>query len=113
MRRSSGTTELRASKRGLTSTTVVQRSNETLAAFGLEYVEKYARVELAAGTLEVQRCLWNKYVLPQLGTYSLRVLVERPELVQEFKDRLLAHGVGPGSVAKTLTILSTVRRQGR
>ncbi len=99
---------LRARKRGLTPTPVAQRSNQTLAAFGLEYVEKYARVELAPSTLEVQRYLWNKHVLPELGTYSLGGLVESPELVQEFKARLLAHGVGPGSVAKTLAILSAV-----
>lgn len=99
---------LRASKRSLEPTAVLQRSNQTLAAFGREYVEKYARVELAPNTLEVQRCLWNKHVLPRLGTYSLRVLVESPELVQDFKASLLAEEVGPASVAKTLAILSAV-----
>lgn len=99
---------LRASKRNLTPTPVLQRSNQTLAAFGLEYAEKDAQVELAPTTLAVQRCLWNKHVLPRLGTYSLRVLVESPELVQDFKVRLLTDGVGPGSVAKTLAIVSAV-----
>jgi integrase len=99
---------VRASKRGLTPTPVAGRSNQTLAAFGREYVEKYARVELAPSTLNVQRYLWNKHVLPELGTYPLRVLVESPELVQDFKTSLLADGVGPASLAKTLSILSAV-----
>jgi hypothetical protein len=104
---------VRASKRGLTPTPVAGRSNQTLAAFGREYVEKYARVELAPSTLNVQRYLWNKHVLPELGTYPLRVLVESPELVQDFKASLLADGVGPASLAKTLSILSAVLKQGR
>jgi integrase len=99
---------VRASKRGLTPPPLRQHSNQTLAAFGREYVEKYARVELAPSTLEVQRCLWNKHVLPRLGTNSLRVLVDSPELVQDFKAGLLTDGVGPGAVSKTLSILSAV-----
>lgn len=38
----------------------------------------------------------------------MRALVESPELVQEFKAGLLADDVGPGSVSKTLVILSAV-----
>jgi integrase len=99
---------VRATKRGYRPATIRQPSNQTLAAFGLEYVEKYARVELAPSTREVQRCLWNKHVLPRLGHHKLRVLVESPEIVQDFKACLLADGVGPGSVSKTLVILSAV-----
>jgi integrase len=100
--------EVRATKRGYRPATIRQPSNQTLAAFGLEYVEKYARVELAPSTREVQRCLWNKYVLPRLGHHMLAVLAESPDVVQDFKAGLLADGVGPGSVSKTLVILSAV-----
>jgi integrase len=99
---------LAAAKRGHATPTSRRPSNQTLEAFGLEYVSKYASVELAEATRASQRYLWNKHVLPRLGTRTLRTLVESPDLIQGFKVDLLADGVGEGSVSKTLSILSAV-----
>jgi integrase len=97
---------LRMAKRS--GTTVRKASTQTLESFGAEYLEKYAKVELAPSTLKVQAILWNRHVLPRLGRQPLSTLAHNPELLQEFKAGLTADGVGAGAVRKTLAILSAV-----
>jgi integrase len=84
------------------------RGGQTLEAFGVEYVEKYGRVELATKTMAVLRSVWNKHILPALGKYTLDTLVEHPDLIQDFKARMTASGVGKGAVHKALSALSAV-----
>jgi hypothetical protein len=87
---------------------VRKATNQTLAAFGVEYVQKYASVELAAATRATNRVLWNRYVLPKLGCHQMVVLAHQPEIVQEFKAELVADGVGDPTIKRTLTVLSAV-----
>ncbi len=95
---------VRNAKRG--GLQVRKASNQTLAAFGVEYVQKYASVELAAATRATNRVLWNRYVLPRLGSRPMVVLAHQPEIVQEFKAELVADGVGNPTIKRTLTVLS-------
>ncbi len=97
---------VRNAKRG--GVQVRKASNQTLASFGVEYVKKYASVELAAATRATNRVLWNRYVLPRLGGHQMIVLAHQPEIVQEFKAELVADGVGDPTIKRTLTVLSAV-----
>jgi integrase len=83
-------------------------SNQTLQSFGVEYVQKYARVELAAATQATNRVLWNRYILPRLGKRQLILLAHQPEIVQEFKAELVVDGVGDPTIKRTLAVLSGV-----
>lgn len=56
-------------------------SNQTSASFGVEYVQKYARVELAAATQATNRVLWNRYVLPWLAGHQMVVLAHQPKIM--------------------------------
>ncbi len=97
---------VREAKRG--GVQVRTASNQTLEAFGVEYVQKYASVELAAATLATNRVHWNRYVLPKLGGRQLVVLAHQPEIVQEFKAEMVAEGVGDPTIKRTLAVLSGV-----
>lgn len=97
---------VRVAKR--TNTQVRRASTQTLEHFGIEYREKYAKVELAPNTLKVQATLWNRHVLPRLGKVPLSTLAHSPELLQQFKADLKAAGVGDGAIGKTLAIVSAV-----
>jgi len=97
---------VRAAKRA--GVQVRKQSNQTLEAFGLEYVEKYARVELAAATVATNRQMWNKYVLPKLGKRTLVTVANDPEVIQEFKAILTAEGVGAPTIKRTLAVVSAV-----
>lgn len=63
---------------------------------------------MAAATRATNRVLWNRYVLPRLGSYQMVVLAHQPEIVQEFKAELVADGVGDPTIKRTLTVLSAV-----
>jgi integrase len=79
---------------------------ETLAQFGEDWWRLYAEPNLAATTLQVYAAMWDAYVLPQLGSLSLRELT--PTVVNRFRLELEATGVGRGAIAKTLTLLQGV-----
>ena len=97
---------LRLAKR--TNTTVRRASTQTLEAFGAEYRQRYALVELSPNTLKVQASLWNSHVVPRLGKVPLATLAHEPEILQQFKADLKADGVGDGAAGKTLAIVSAV-----
>jgi hypothetical protein len=82
---------------------------ETLAEFGLELLTLYAAPNLAEQTLKLYAILWDKHVLPRLGSYALRDLT--PERIQRFRLELEAGGTGPASVRKSLTLLHGVLRR--
>lgn len=81
---------------------------QTLGSFGVEYLTRYARAELAASTLRSRRYLWNKYVVPELGDRQLIALVQQPDLLQDFKTSLLEAGLGAPTIHKTLSAVSAV-----
>ncbi len=83
-------------------------SNQTLQSFGVEYVQKYASVELAAATQATNRVFWNRYILPKLGKQQLVVLANQPEIVQGFKAELVTEGTGDPMIKRTLAVLSSV-----
>jgi integrase len=91
-----------------TNTQVRRASTQTLEHFGAEYRETYAKVELAPNTLKVQATLWNRHVLPRIGSVPLSTLAHNPELLQHFKADMKADGVGDGAVSKTLAVVSAV-----
>ena len=72
--------ERRRAKRG--EYTAHKASDQTLEAFGLEYMQMYGRVELSASTLAVYRSVWNRHILPRLGGYMLGTLAANPQLLQ-------------------------------
>ena len=79
---------------------------ETLAQFGEDWWRLYAEPNLAPRTLQVYATLWDAYILPRLGQIRLRDLT--PTGINRFRLDLETAGVGPGSVAKTLTLLQGV-----
>jgi integrase len=79
---------------------------ETLAQFGEDWWRLYAEPNLAPRTLQVYATLWDAHILPRLGRIRLRELT--PTAINCFRLDLETAGVGPGSVAKTLTLLQGV-----
>jgi integrase len=84
----------------------VEGGRETLAAFGETWWKTYALPNLAPKTRRVYAELWDRHVLPRLGTVTLRELT--PEVVASFRADLTAAGVGDATVRKTLALLQGV-----
>jgi len=80
--------------------------HETLRDFGQEWWKLHGEPNLARTTLETYAALWDKHVLPRLGSVQLRDL--DPAALQRFRAELEASGVGPASVRKTLVLLGGV-----
>lgn len=99
---------VRSARDGAPTTFSQRRSDQTLGAFGLEYVKNFASVDLAPATLRNRRDIWNKHIQPRLGRYTLRTLEDQPDLIQAFKSDLLTDGVGPGAVRQSLAVLSAI-----
>jgi len=64
--------------------------------------------ELARATLAVYRCLWEAHAAPRLARLPMREIDARR--VVAFRGELLAAGVGPTSVVKTMAMLQRVFR---
>jgi integrase len=82
--------------------------NETLGEFFERWWIERALVELRRSTLAVYRCLWEAHAEPRLGAYLMRDIDAR--CVVAFHGELLAAGVGPQSVVKTMATLQRVFR---
>jgi integrase len=65
-------------------------------------------VELKRSTLKTYRCMWEVHAAPRLGAYAMRDIDARK--VVTFRGELLAAGVGPQSVVKTMSMLQRVFR---
>jgi len=83
-----------------------QAGRPTLAAFFDQWWRDHAMVELKRSTLAVYRCLWEAHAQPRLGGLALREIDARR--VVAFRGELLAAGVGPTSVVKTMGMLQRV-----
>ncbi len=80
----------------------------TLAEFFEEWWLSHGMVELKRSTLKTYRYLWEAHAAPRLGAYALRDIDARK--VVTFRGELLAAGVGPQSIVKTMSMLQRVFR---
>jgi integrase len=85
---------------------LMEASRQTLDAFAAEWLEVYARPNLAASTLATYAIVWDKHISPRLGGYELREL--SLDVCQRFAAELAAAGVGPGARRKALVLLGGV-----
>jgi integrase len=80
----------------------------TLDEFFTQWWIDHAMVELRRSTLAVYRCLWEAHAEPRLGGFPIAEIDARR--VVRFRGELLAAGVGPTSVIKTMSMLQRVFR---
>ncbi len=85
-----------------------QAGTQTLGAFFEQWWVERAMAELARATLAVYRCLWEAHAAPRLARLPMREIDARR--VVAFRGELLASGVGPTSVVKTMAMLQRVFR---
>jgi hypothetical protein len=72
---------------------------ETLADFAEEWWKLYAVPNLARRTLRSYAGLWDRHVLPRLG--SMRLSAVTPEVVERFRVELEAEGVGQPTIYRS------------
>jgi integrase len=82
---------------------------ETLADFAEEWRRLYATPNLAARTLRGYAGLWDRHVLPRLGSMRLNAIT--PEVVERYRVELKAEGVGEPTVYRALALLQGVMRR--
>jgi integrase len=75
----------------------------TLDEYAVEWWSLYALPNLTEKTFEGYRRLWDAHVTPALGGFELEALT--PLVLEHWKARLLAQGVGPESVRRTMIML--------
>jgi integrase len=80
----------------------------TLGEFFEQWWLDHAVVELKRSTLAVYRCLWEAHAEPRLAALPLHEIDARR--VVTFRGELLAAGVGPTSIVKTMAMLQRVFR---
>lgn len=81
-----------------------QAGGQTLGEFFEQWWIERAMAELARATLEGYRCLWEAHAAPRLAHVEMRDIDARR--VVSFRGELLAAGVGPTSVVKTMAMPS-------
>jgi integrase len=82
---------------------------ETLADFAQEWWKLYAAPNLAARTLRSYAGLWDRHVLPRLG--SMRLSAITPEVIERFRAELEADGVGQPTIYRALALLQGILRR--
>jgi integrase len=82
---------------------------ETLADCAEEWWKLYAVPNLASRTLRSYAGLWDRHVLPRLG--SMRLSAISPEVVERFRAELEADGIGLPTVHRALVLLQSVLRR--
>jgi len=80
----------------------------TLRDFFEQWWLDHAMVELKRSTLAIYRCLWEAHVEPRLAALPLREIDARR--VVGFRGELIAAGVGPTSIVKTMAMMQRVFR---
>ena len=88
---------------------LVSGGRQPLAAFAEEWFELYAAVNLAERTLSGYAALWDRHILPRLG--STRLSAVTPEVVERFRAELEAAGVGQPTIYRALALLQGVLRR--
>jgi len=96
-------------RRRLGDLDLLDAGRETLADFATEWWRVYAEPNLGAKTLRMYADLWDRHVLPRLGSLELRRIT--PEVVENFQGDLRKAGVGPPTILKTLSLLQGVLRR--
>jgi integrase len=86
----------------------LDRGRETLAEFVGVFWRRYALTELSEKTRADYRGVWERHVRHRLGGYRLRDVT--PAVVDEFRSELRLSGAGEATVAKALTLLSSMYR---
>ena len=84
----------------------IEGGRETLAVFAEKWWKTYAVPNLAPKTRRTYAGVWDRHVLPRLGSIALRELT--PEVVASFRADLTSAGVGDPTVRKTLAFLQGV-----
>jgi excisionase family DNA binding protein len=82
---------------------------QTLADFAQEWWKLYAAPNLAARTLRSYAGLWDRHVLPRLG--SMRLSSITPEVIERFRAELEADGVGQPTIYRALALLQGIMRR--
>ena len=96
-------------RRRLGDLDLLDAGRETLADFAREWWKVYAEPNLAAKTLRMYADLWDRHVLPRLGSLELRRIT--PEVVENFQRDLRKAGVGDPTILKTLSLLQGILRR--
>ena len=86
----------------------LDRGRETLAEFVSVFWRRHALTELSEKTRADYRGVWERHVRTRLGGYRLRDVT--PAVVDEFRSELRLAGTGEATVAKALTLLSSMFR---
>ena len=86
----------------------LDRGRETLSDFVSVFWRRYAVTELSPKTRADYRGVWERHVRSRLGGYRLRDVT--PAVVDEFRSELRLGGTGEATVAKALTLLSSIYR---
>jgi integrase len=87
---------------------LLDAGTETLAEFVETWWRLHAVPNLSPNTRANYARVWDKHVLPRLGTYRLRELT--PSVVQDFRVTLGLRGANDPTVLKALTVLQSVLR---
>jgi integrase len=82
---------------------------ETLADFAQEWWKLYAAPNLATRTLRSYAGLWDRHVLPRLGSIPLSAIT--PEVIERYRAELEAEGVGLPTIYRALALLQGVLRR--
>jgi integrase len=82
---------------------------QTLADFAQEWWKLYAAPNLAARTLRSYAGLWDRHVLPRLGSMRLNAIT--PEAIERFRAELEADGVGQPTIYRALALLQGILRR--
>ena len=82
---------------------------ETLAEFAEEWWKLYAVPNLASRILLSYAKLWDRHVLPRLGSMRLNAIT--PEAIERFRVELEADGVGQPTVYRALALPQGILRR--
>ena len=85
---------------------LIRGGNETLADFAEEWWQLYAVPNLAERTKRSYAGLWDRHVLPRLGSMRLNAIT--PEAVERYRAELESAGVGQPTVYRALSLLQGV-----
>jgi integrase len=97
---------MKAAKRG--GIRVVRQSTDTLRQFWTEYLEDYARHDLAAATVAAHEAAWTKWIEPELGDVKMSTLAGSPDLIQGLKLAMIVARAGEPTQRRVLAVLSAV-----
>lgn len=86
----------------------LEKGRELLRDFGQEWFADWAAHNIAATTIRSYVSVYNRHVLPRLGHHQLRHVT--PKVVEDYKQQLIAHGVGNPTVHRAMAVLQAMFR---